>query len=371
MIGEHQNGKFTWFIYQPETFLPVALIKQGELYYYHLDQLGTPICLTDSKAEQVWRNESDEFGYQQTEEIDGNEKQGFINTIDNPLSFQGQYFDEESKLHYNRFRYYDPKQQRFINQDPIGLVGGINHYQYAPNPINYVDPLGLSCKEGTDSGLPEEEGLKPVTLLPVEWAIEGIADAAEQLAQMLETGPTLAGAAAMAISLIPGKVADKALEPVVKKLDDFGAGSGNLKVGEATTYTNHNKRSQVGDNLEGNHIPAVKQVIKAEEIKRARKLTKAEKAEIKRKTGVLVEPKEVHATGATYKGRNTQKLIEKDASDLKKAAYRDTEKTKAELLAKGYTQKEVDMEIKRLHEYNESINVYDKINPIKLSTDND
>ncbi|MFP3454389.1 RHS repeat-associated core domain-containing protein, partial [Bacillus sp. SIMBA_154] len=43
---------------------------------------------------------------------------------------------------------YSPKQQRFINQDPIGLVGGINHYQYAPNPVNWVDPFGLSCKEG-------------------------------------------------------------------------------------------------------------------------------------------------------------------------------------------------------------------------------
>ncbi|WP_076418015.1 RHS repeat-associated core domain-containing protein [Colwellia sp. UCD-KL20] len=154
LIGEHQNGKFTWFVYQPDTFLPVALIKSAsgannsEVYYYHLDQLGTPICLTDSNAKQVWRNDSDVFGCQQTEEIDGNEKQGFINTIDNPLRFQGQYFDEESHLHYNRFRYYCPKQQRFINQDPIGLVGGINHYQYAPNPVNYVDPLGLLCKEG-------------------------------------------------------------------------------------------------------------------------------------------------------------------------------------------------------------------------------
>ncbi|MCI2284316.1 RHS domain-containing protein [Colwellia sp. MSW7] len=155
LIGEHHNGKFTWFIYQPDTFLPIALIKNGsgsqnnEIYYYHLDQLGTPICLTDSNATQVWRNESDEFGCQQTEEVEGNEKQGFINTVDNPLRFQGQYFDEESKLHYNRFRYYDPKQQRFINQDPIGLVGGINHYQYAPNPVNWIDPFGLSCKELT------------------------------------------------------------------------------------------------------------------------------------------------------------------------------------------------------------------------------
>ena len=51
-------------------------------------------------------------------------------------------------MHYNRFRYYCPKQQRFIHQDPIGLVGGINHYQYAPNPVNWVDPFGLLCKEG-------------------------------------------------------------------------------------------------------------------------------------------------------------------------------------------------------------------------------
>lgn len=145
LIGEHHNGKFTWFIYQPETFLPIALIKQDEIYYYHLDQLGTPICLTDNKAEQVWRNESDAFGCQLSGEED---EQQFTNILENPLRFQGQYFDEESKLHYNRFRYYDPKQQRFINQDPIGLVGGINHYQYTPNPVNYVDPFGLLCKEG-------------------------------------------------------------------------------------------------------------------------------------------------------------------------------------------------------------------------------
>ncbi|XQW83468.1 RHS repeat-associated core domain-containing protein [Thalassotalea piscium] len=155
LIGEHQNGKFTWFVYQPDTFLPIALIKQDEIYYYHLDQLGTPICLTDSNATQVWRNDSDEFGCQFQNKIVtdnqksvNNEENTFTNLIENPLRFQGQYFDEESKLHYNRFRYYCPKQKRFINQDPIGLVGGINHYQYAPNPINWVDPFGLLCKEG-------------------------------------------------------------------------------------------------------------------------------------------------------------------------------------------------------------------------------
>ena len=47
-------------------------------------------------------------------------------------------------MHYNRFRYYDPDAGRFISQDPIGLAGGINLYQYAPNPLVWVDPLGLS-----------------------------------------------------------------------------------------------------------------------------------------------------------------------------------------------------------------------------------
>ncbi|XPF94945.1 RHS repeat-associated core domain-containing protein [Colwellia sp. RE-S-Sl-9] len=160
VIGEHFKGQFTWYIYQPNTFEPIALIKNvssaknNEIYYYHLDQLSTPLCLTDSEAQQVWRNESDAFGYQQEDRFDlqvtdnQSDTKVTVNLISNPLRFQGQYFDEESKLHYNRFRYYCPKQQRFIHQDPIGLVGGINHYQYAPNPVNWVDPFGLLCKEG-------------------------------------------------------------------------------------------------------------------------------------------------------------------------------------------------------------------------------
>ncbi|WP_232486903.1 RHS repeat-associated core domain-containing protein, partial [Pectobacterium parmentieri] len=49
-------------------------------------------------------------------------------------------------LHYNLFRYYDPTVGRFTTQDPIGLAGGINLYQYAPNPLSWIDPLGLTCK---------------------------------------------------------------------------------------------------------------------------------------------------------------------------------------------------------------------------------
>ncbi len=70
-----------------------------------------------------------------------------MESVGNPLRFQGQYYDVETGLHYNLARYYDPRTGRFIQPDPIGLLGGINHYQYAPNPVMWVDPHGLCAKE--------------------------------------------------------------------------------------------------------------------------------------------------------------------------------------------------------------------------------
>jgi RHS repeat-associated protein len=64
--------------------------------------------------------------------------------LEQPFRFQGQQFDEETGLHYNRYRYYDPGVGRFISQDPIGLRGGSNPFMYAPNPDGWVDPLGLA-----------------------------------------------------------------------------------------------------------------------------------------------------------------------------------------------------------------------------------
>ena len=59
------------------------------------------------------------------------------------IRLPGQQYDAETGLYYNRYRYYDPQQGRYITQDPIGLVGGWNQYQYPLNPVTELDPQGL------------------------------------------------------------------------------------------------------------------------------------------------------------------------------------------------------------------------------------
>ena len=60
-----------------------------------------------------------------------------------PFRLQNQYYDSETGLHYNYFRYSDSETGRFVNQDVIGLVGGENFYQFSPNTQSWIDPLGL------------------------------------------------------------------------------------------------------------------------------------------------------------------------------------------------------------------------------------
>ncbi|MEN5238767.1 RHS repeat-associated core domain-containing protein [Pseudomonas sp. TWI923] len=63
-----------------------------------------------------------------------------MDQADNPLRFQGQYYDEETGLHYNRHRYYNPQTGRYLTPDPIGLAGGVNGYLYGVNPSSRPRP---------------------------------------------------------------------------------------------------------------------------------------------------------------------------------------------------------------------------------------
>jgi len=67
-----------------------------------------------------------------------------INKTKCPLRFPGQYYDEESGLHYNRHRYYDPETGQYLSPDPIGLAGGVRPQGYVDNPLSWIDPLGLA-----------------------------------------------------------------------------------------------------------------------------------------------------------------------------------------------------------------------------------
>ncbi|MDO4431526.1 MAG: RHS repeat-associated core domain-containing protein [Lonepinella koalarum] len=85
-----------------------------------------------------------------------------IKTDLQPIRFQGQFFDQETSLHYNRFRYYDSDVGMFISRDPIGLLGGLNTFQYAPNPIHWIDPYGLDCIQNKKDGTAREKRAKAI-----------------------------------------------------------------------------------------------------------------------------------------------------------------------------------------------------------------
>lgn len=129
----------------------------SRIYYVHTDHLGTPRELTNSAGDIVWAAHYKAWGAtanivlpltQQTVQVGNTVQKQWVQALAEEapvqnLRFQGQYFDVETGLHYNRFRYYDPDCGRFASQDPIGIFGGENQYQYAPNPIDWIDLYGL------------------------------------------------------------------------------------------------------------------------------------------------------------------------------------------------------------------------------------
>lgn len=158
--------------------LPVAVLTQAGKYYINPDQIGAPLSITNSTGAVVWRWDHDPYG-----RIQPNQNPNSLGTFVYNLRFPGQYYDQESGLHYNWHRFYDPAIGRYVTADPIGLNGGINLYGYsANNPISLTDRLGLSWyddwhfenRDEKNINLPEspkEAFANGATLLPKEMAI--------------------------------------------------------------------------------------------------------------------------------------------------------------------------------------------------------
>ncbi|MFD1802272.1 RHS repeat-associated core domain-containing protein [Mixta tenebrionis] len=126
-----------------QAFVEPLASSEQRIHLYHCNHVGTPLALVTPEGKVEWQAEFDPWGNLLREE----NPQGLYQ----PLRMQGQHKDEESGLYYNRHRYYDPQQGRYISQDPIGLEGGWNLYQYPLNPMQYTDPLGLKIVVNGDS----------------------------------------------------------------------------------------------------------------------------------------------------------------------------------------------------------------------------
>ncbi|MND59386.1 putative deoxyribonuclease RhsC [compost metagenome] len=149
LLQEHRHSQTSLYLYVEDSYEALARVDgtgaQQQVRYYHNDLNGMPGQLSEDSGETVWQARYQVWGntLQEVREAHFIEEQN--------LRFQGQYLDRETGLHYNLFRFYDPDIGRFTQPDPIGLAGGINLYQYAPNPLGWIDPWGL-LKEGETAG---------------------------------------------------------------------------------------------------------------------------------------------------------------------------------------------------------------------------
>ena len=118
--------------------MPCRKITNGKHYSIITDHLGTPIEAYNQEGELIWEREQDLYG---------NSRQGFAKeNFRCPFKYQGQYYDSEVELCYNRFRYYHPETGRYISEDPIKLLGGFNVFAYVSDTNAWLDVLGLNSK---------------------------------------------------------------------------------------------------------------------------------------------------------------------------------------------------------------------------------
>jgi RHS repeat-associated protein len=145
LIGEYDasGNEIKTYGYKPDstwTTDPLWLKQDRQYYFYQNDHLGTPQKLVGVNGAVVWSATYNAFGRAKIDPL---------LTVANNLRFPGQYYDQETGLHYNWHRYYDPEIGRYLTADPIGFNGGdLNVYGYVRNnPVNGEDIDGLKNDE--------------------------------------------------------------------------------------------------------------------------------------------------------------------------------------------------------------------------------
>jgi len=124
--------------------LPVGLVDAGNLYYIEPDHLGTPRTVIDpARNVTVWRWDLDgeAFGNTAPNQDPDLDSTNFVFN----LRYPGQRYDSATGLNYNYFRDYDPNIGRYVESDPVGLLGGWSTYAYVgDNSLSLADPFGLA-----------------------------------------------------------------------------------------------------------------------------------------------------------------------------------------------------------------------------------
>ncbi|VVN29076.1 hypothetical protein PS662_04779 [Pseudomonas fluorescens] len=262
LVAESSREHYRSYVYEPGTCRPLALLdgkgpRKACPFYYQLDHLGTPQELTDYSGEIVWSAKYNAYGKVTLLTHGGGEQ------LEQPLRFQGQYFDPESGLHYNRHRYYDPEVGRYLTPDPVKLAGGLNQYRYALNPTGWVDPLGLACSpcpgdldaDGPYSEIVPGGGLAAHEAQGGHLIKKHVGRTDTQLAKRLKAEPNIPAASTFPDRATAESASARALEANKTKIEKF------LKGGKGKTTVTHVFPYPVGVSIpkgRSAHEPAAK-----------------------------------------------------------------------------------------------------------------
>lgn len=307
------TGALRIYVYPgPDGLVPIAFLdyqsvdaapESGELYTVHCDHLGMATQIRDAQGRVCWAvKKIDPFGK--------------ILSLYNPcqmtwnLRWPGHYYDAETGLHYNRFRYYSPRLGRFLRPDPLGQAGGINVYTYPGCPVNGVDVFGLARE------------LKLCELLG-----------------NLET------------------IRAERIESARKRP--------NVKLLEIGTYRDLANRSK-RDGLTPDHIPSFRAIEAAIQRSQKKRLSRAQREILRQKlSAAVVIPTVTHQKKSrTYGGRNNSRMpdgrkkYEHDADDLEAAFDRDFQALREDLLSQGVSVDELERQVEQMRALNKRLGIF-------------